>query len=122
MKVTCQCACGFEYVNGACIELICPPGTNCSGHVSCGDANTFDLCFQYPLTAYCTCNSPVSGLQESGCCTQGVDCPNDLGWDSWAVAGIGGPCIVGGIVICCCEGQECGWGGDVSLTCEEFED
>ncbi|MCC6792371.1 MAG: hypothetical protein IT336_11835 [Thermomicrobiales bacterium] len=119
-SATCQCARGYEFIDGACRELVCQTGSNCSGRVSCGDVDSSDLCCQYPQTAYCTCSSPVTGQPAVGCCTWGVDCPSDLGWDSWAEAGVGGPCVVDGIAGCCCDGPECVWGGDVSLTCDEF--
>jgi hypothetical protein len=80
-----------------------------------------DFCCPYPLWAYCACDSPITGGQVAGCCMPGVDCPQDLpAWDDHQYAGneYYGPCVEDGVVICCCETEECDWTGYITLDCK----
>jgi hypothetical protein len=108
-SVFCQCPKGQELVDGQCKPIECSDRSNCAGPIRCGNASNVDLCCPHPLKAFCSCESPNTGGEEVGCCMPGVDCPEDLGWDNheYLTSPYYGPCVEDGVVICCCEGEDC---------------
>jgi hypothetical protein len=107
-KVGCLCPDGFEYRDGACKPMECPPNSNCSTTVMCGDLTSEGLCCQFPQVAFCLCRDEVDDKPKLGCCTPGIDCPDDTNpkWGGWVQGGYN-KCIQDGVQVCCCEGPDC---------------